>query len=114
MRRTAGKATTLSSAAPARTGSTGDSFRSPGDAPDVEGADRLDGGSGDDRLFGERGEDDLNGGRGADRLFGGRENDLLDAGPGKTDDKIHLGGPGFDICRGKPTRRNGCEAGKKP
>jgi Ca2+-binding RTX toxin-like protein len=50
----------------------------------------LDGGDGDDRLFGEQGNDLLVGGAGNDLLDGGAGNDQL------------LGGAGADMMRGGP------------
>ena len=41
----------------------------------------LDGGAGDDRIFGQDGNDILVGGLGADRLRGGSGEDLLISGP---------------------------------
>lgn len=44
--------------------------------------DYLDGGAGNDALYGGRGSDWLNGGEGADRLYGGEGGDILDGGAG--------------------------------
>ena len=43
-------------------------------------ADRLNGGAGNDRLYGKRGNDILEGGAGEDRLYGKRSNDILEGG----------------------------------
>lgn len=59
-----------------------------------DGDDTLDGGAGDDLLFGMGGDDILRGGDGNDLLFGGSGNDYLDGGAGK--DTI-FGGAGNDI-----------------
>ena len=67
-----------------------------------KGNDQLDGGDGDDRLYGNRGHDVLLGGSGNDSLYGSRDNDKLDGGDGN--DKLYgssgndtlLGGPGHD------------------
>jgi len=50
-----------------------------------DGGDTLVGGGGDDRVSGEAGDDMLDGGGGADTLSGGNGNDLLDGGGGGTD-----------------------------
>jgi Ca2+-binding RTX toxin-like protein len=60
---------------------------------DINGADRLYGGAGNDKLFGNGGDDYLDGGTGDDRLFGGWENDTLTGGTGK--DRMY-GGNGND------------------
>lgn len=59
-----------------------------------DGNDQLDGGNGDDLLFGMGGDDKLYGGDGNDLLFGGSGNDFLDGGNGA--DKLY-GGAGNDI-----------------
>ena len=59
-----------------------------------DGKDTLDGGAGDDLLFGMGGDDILRGGDGNDLLFGGSGNDYLDGGAGE--DTI-FGGSGNDI-----------------
>ena len=59
-----------------------------------DGKDTLDGGAGDDLLFGMGGDDILRGGDGNDLLFGGSGNDYLDGGAGE--DAI-FGGAGNDI-----------------
>ena len=62
-------------------------------------ANHLDGGAGDDRLYGgpAGGADTLIGGAGQDKLYGGTGNDTLDGGPGH--DALH-GGPGDDTLTG--------------
>ena len=59
----------------------------------------LDGGGGDDRLYGgpDGGDDVLAGGEGDDRLYGGKGNDTLEGGPG--DDQL-MGGPDDDRLDG--------------
>ena len=47
------------------------------------GDDRLNGGAGDDRLYGGMGQDTLDGGPGDDTLYGGRDNDRLNGGAGE-------------------------------
>ena len=76
------------------------------------GADRLTGGSGNDRLFGGSGNDTLSGGKGKDKLSGGTGNDKLTGG---ADVNGYSGGAGNDSVNA----RNGkvetvdCGAGKK-
>jgi Ca2+-binding RTX toxin-like protein len=53
----------------------------------------LNGGAGDDRLYGSRGSDWLQGGAGNDRLVGGAGGDVLDGGAG--DDRAADGGAGL-------------------
>jgi Ca2+-binding RTX toxin-like protein len=72
-----------------------------GDGNDViVGADRnhetIDGGTGDDLLWGDGGENELDGGRGDDRLLGGPGYDLLVGGEG--DDIMSGGGGGVDTA----------------
>ena len=71
----------------------------------------LDGGPGDDRLYGGRAEDTLDGGAGADALFGGASGDVLIGGPGR--DRIE-GQGGGDVVRAVDGRRDsiGCGAGR--
>jgi Ca2+-binding RTX toxin-like protein len=57
----------------------------------------VDGGAGDDRLYGGGGNDHLIGGEGDDRLYGGKGCDTLEGGTG--DDRLH-GGQGHDTLRG--------------
>lgn len=59
-----------------------------------DGNDTLEGGDGDDLLFGMGGDDQLDGGAGDDILIGGSGNDFLDGGTGE--DAI-FGGAGNDI-----------------
>ena len=60
-------------------------------------ANRLEGGGGDDRLYGGPGggDDVLEGGPGADALYGGRGDDVLEGGP---DADTLRGGPGSDTA----------------
>ena len=60
---------------------------------EVLGNDYINGGMGDDSLFGEDGNDTLVGGPGTDYMNGGNGNDTLVAGPGK--DTV-VGGAGAD------------------
>ena len=64
-------------------------------------ANVLDGGAGDDRLYGgpDGGDDTLMGGEGNDKLYGGKGNDTLNGGPGR--DTLN-GGPGDDTLAGGP------------
>ena len=69
-------------------------------------AEVLDGGAGDDKIYGYGGRDRLIGGAGNDQLYGGAGSDWLDGGPGN--DILHagprdggsidvlIGGPGYD------------------
>ena len=57
------------------------------------GDDRLFGGRGDDELYGGEGSDTLKGGTGADTLWGGSGDDMLDGGAGAD---VLDGGIGFD------------------
>ena len=64
-----------------------------------DGNDRIDGGSGDDTLYGAGKNDSLIGGSGGDKLYGGSGNDVLTGGPG--DDRLE-GGSGHDVLKGGP------------
>ena len=68
------------------------------------GNENLDGGDGDDTLYGLTGDDKLDGGPGEDTLYGGIGNDTLS---GRLGDDILYGGPGDDIIDG--THVNGHE-----
>ncbi|MDF2621199.1 MAG: Hemolysin-type calcium-binding region [Xanthobacteraceae bacterium] len=71
------------------------------------GDDTLDGGSGDDRLFGGGGDDNLIGGFGHDQLYGGQGDDLLTSGDGND---LLDGGEGNDqliASMGDDTLRGG-------
>lgn len=61
------------------------------------GRDTLDGGPGDDTLAGGAGQDVLDGGPGRDALLGDEDNDLLDGGD---DEDVLDGGPGNDDLDG--------------
>ncbi len=69
--------------------------------------DLLDGGGGNDRLFGKGGDDLLEGGRGRDKLYGGRGDDVLRGGDGadrlygQRGDDLLEGGEGRDRLYGK-------------
>jgi serralysin len=58
-----------------------------------EGADTINGLTGDDRIFAGAGDDNVNGGEGADEIYGGLGDDTLAGGAG--DDRIY-GGEGMD------------------
>ena len=58
------------------------------------GDDVIEGGPGDDRLYGGIGNDTLEGGPGDDELYGGPDDDVLDG--GEDDDRL-TGGPGNDV-----------------
>ncbi|WP_180298975.1 calcium-binding protein [Snodgrassella alvi] len=62
-----------------------------------KGKDILNGGDGDDKLYGDKGDDILNGGDGNDTLNGGEGNDILNGGDGN--DTLN-GGEGNDILNG--------------
>lgn len=59
--------------------------------------DTIDGGDGDDELYGAAGDDSLDGGAGYDQLFGGSGNDTLSGGD---DDDLLAGGTGEDTLDG--------------
>lgn len=61
------------------------------------GQDEMDGGDGNDRLFGQGGNDDLDGGRGNDLLDGGEGADDLD---GELGNDTLVGGAGADTLKG--------------
>ncbi|WP_119978860.1 type I secretion C-terminal target domain-containing protein, partial [Shewanella algidipiscicola] len=60
-------------------------------------ADAINGGEGNDTLFGQGGDDELNGGSGNDLLFGGTGNDELIGGAGED---VLIGGLGDDTLTG--------------
>lgn len=60
----------------------------------LAGADEMDGGAGNDGIYGGEDADDLDGDAGNDSLFGGTGNDLLNGGAG---DDLLTGGEGADI-----------------
>jgi len=66
-------------------------------APNAADTDTLNGGAGDDQLFGRGGTDTLNGGDGVDMLDGGAGDDMLNGGEGI--DTL-LGGTGNDTLAG--------------
>jgi hypothetical protein len=85
------------------------------------GNDTIDGGTGNDTIYGAGGADKLTGGDGNDNLFGAGGNDVLSGGKGN--DKLS-GGPGTNVYSGGPgndtiNARNGkketvdCGRGKK-
>ena len=57
---------------------------------------QLQGGGGNDILFGGLGDDNLKGGTGADALYGGFGNDVLDGGGADGSRDVLVGGPGGD------------------
>ncbi|MBQ16704.1 MAG: hypothetical protein CMJ65_06220 [Planctomycetaceae bacterium] len=63
-----------------------------------EGDDVIEGGSGNDRLFGEDGDDNISGGRGHDWIFGGAGADYLN---GNGDSDLIVGNDGDDTMRGE-------------
>jgi Ca2+-binding RTX toxin-like protein len=67
------------------------------EAATVQGADTIDGGAGDDFIFGQGGADTLNGGDGNDYLSGGTGNDTLMGGIGVD---VLDGGAGNDMLNG--------------
>ncbi|MCB9990735.1 MAG: type I secretion C-terminal target domain-containing protein [Rhodospirillales bacterium] len=68
-----------------------------GQFSDDNAADILNGGSGDDWLYGWGGNDDLTGGNGNDKLFGQDGDDTMDGGD---DDDILIGAAGSDTLQG--------------
>ena len=58
--------------------------------PEDDGDDILNGGDGDDHLVGNGADDTLNGGAGNDSLTGGQGSDLFEGGPG-TDTAVDTG-----------------------
>jgi len=68
----------------------------------------LEGGPGDDILYGGPGNDTLEGGPGDDVLYGGDGNDTLEGGPGN--DTL-IGGPGDDFLDGGPDHDTAVFAG---
>ena len=60
-------------------------------------ANLLDGGDGNDRIFGNYGDDNLNGGAGSDDLYGESDNDVLNGGD---DDDYLYGHDGNDVLFG--------------
>ena len=73
-------------------GNTGDRFNN-----------EINGGSGDDAIYGEQGRDILNGGAGDDEIYGGEDNDTINGGEG--DDWLD-GGPGIDTFVFEPGNGN--------
>ncbi|APX11284.1 Hint domain-containing protein [Tateyamaria omphalii] len=65
--------------------------------PIEAGDDTIDGGSGQDVIFGQGGDDSLSGGQGDDDIDGGEGNDVLDGGQGQ--DEL-IGGAGNDTLVG--------------
>ena len=64
---------------------------------EVDGGDTLEGGAGDDQLYGGGEGDTLDGGDGNDVLYGGDGDDTLDGGAG---DDLEFGGAGTDTMTG--------------
>jgi VCBS repeat-containing protein len=79
----------------------------------LAGANRIDGGGGDDLICAGPGADVVSGGGGADKILGGAGGDLLRGGAG--DDRIE-GGKGHDRCLGGAgsNELKSCEGGKSP
>ena len=77
------------------------------------GADRIEGGGGNDLICAGSGADVVSGGGGDDRVLGGSGADLLRGNAG--DDRIE-GGKGRDRCLGGggSNRLTSCEKGKSP
>ena len=69
----------------------------PADPDPTNGMDVIDGGDGDDRLFGQDDDDTITGGAGNDYIDGGIDDDTLSGGDG---DDIVLGGQGVDTIDG--------------
>ena len=63
----------------------------------------INGGSGDDAIYGEQGRDILNGGGGDDEIYGGEDEDTINGGEG--DDWLD-GGPGDDTFVFEPGNGN--------
>ncbi|MCY4363833.1 MAG: hypothetical protein OXE42_16905, partial [Gammaproteobacteria bacterium] len=63
----------------------------------------INGGNGDDAIYGEQGRDILNGGAGDDEIYGGEDNDIINGGAG--DDWLD-GGPGIDTFVFEPGHGN--------
>ena len=72
------------------------------------GNDTLNGGDGDDKLYGAGGNDTLNGGKGNDKLFGGTGNDKLNGGPGTNS---YSGGAGNDTINAQNGKKETVDCG---
>lgn len=70
---------------------------------DVGAADRIQGGAGDDVIYGEGGDDELRGGDGQDLVYGNAGNDTLD---GEAGNDTLRGNGGDDTMRGGPNDDN--------
>jgi Tol biopolymer transport system component len=71
--------------------------------------DRIDGNAGNDRLFGGNGDDVISGGSGNDGVGGGPGNDVISGGPGND---VLSGSTGNDVIDGGPGRdKIGCGPG---
>ena len=85
---------------------TDDSTTNPPVDPSTEGTDILEGGAGEDRVFGNGGDDLITGAAGDDELFGGAGTDIVlgqdddDFVRGGADDDLLTGGEGEDTLRG--------------
>ena len=75
-------------------GDGNDTLGSPTTVGGVSANDTLNGGNGDDALFGGAGNDTFDGGSGSDGLFGGAGNDTLQGGAGPDE---YFGGPDNDL-----------------
>ena len=64
---------------------------------------KIDGGRGDDAIYGEQGRDIINGGAGDDEIYGGEDKDTINGGEG--DDWLD-GGPGIDTFVFEPGSGN--------
>jgi Ca2+-binding RTX toxin-like protein len=93
----------------------------------TDGKDKLNGGDGDDKLYGAGGNDTLNGGSGKDKLYGGGGNDklngdagrdLVDGGTGNDkltggkDTNTYRGGAGNDTVNARNSKKETVDCGK--
>ena len=61
------------------------------------GGDEIDGGKGHDEIYGEAGDDEIEGGKGSDALYGGEGDDTIDGGDSAD---LIVGGAGDDVLEG--------------